>query len=263
MDSTERTFFAASPTGLIHQINLFRKPTDDLVRHKADSLGTSERIELDELEKQRLISVGSAVTSMAISMTGAFLIVGTAAGEVHVYDIASHQLIRKITSSVRGMQINDVQTMLKPPDLMGHANLRSPSALNENIPVRPISAFHRTKDPKARQAHETLIMPVPTSLPSLAPTMDVLAEDQVYFLQPQAATSANGTIVSARVADLERELAQVRLELNKAKGLNNALWESTVSAILADKSTNTSIPTSEGTPANGEEGRARKRGRNE
>ncbi len=191
MDSTERTFFAASPTGVIHQINLFRKPTDDLVRHKADSLGTSERIELDELEKQRLISVGyarfyscnllfhlisylvfrSAVTSMAISMTGAFLIVGTAAGEVHVYDIASHQLIRKITSSVRGMQINDVQTMLKPPDLMGHANLRSPSALNESIPVRPISAFHRTKDPKARQAHEALIMPVPTSLVSLADSL--------------------------------------------------------------------------------------------
>src|SRR5258708_13709733 len=104
MDSTERTFFAASPTGVIHQINLFRKPTDDLVRHKADSLGTSERIELDELEKQRLISVGyarfyscnllfhlisyllfrSALTSMAISMTVAFLMVGAPAREFHV-----------------------------------------------------------------------------------------------------------------------------------------------------------------------------------
>jgi len=196
-------------------------------------------------------------------MTGAFLIVGTAAGDVHVYDIASHQLIRKIASSVRGMRINDVQTMLKPPDLMGHANLRSPLALNENIPIRPISAFQRTKDPKARQAHEVLVMPVPNSLPSLVPTMEAWAEDQLDFVQPQTAASTNGTITSGRVADLERELAQVRLELNKAKGLNNALWESTVSAILAEKSKDTSIPTSEGNSANGDEGRRRKRGRNE
>ncbi|KAF8325836.1 uncharacterized protein EI90DRAFT_3291620, partial [Cantharellus anzutake] len=57
MDSTERVIFAASPNGDIHQINLFRKHTDELGHHKIDSLGTSERVELDELEKRRLISV--------------------------------------------------------------------------------------------------------------------------------------------------------------------------------------------------------------
>lgn len=68
MDATERVFFAASPDGQIHQVNLFRPRKDKVSqRDGAASMeavgggghGSAEMIALEEdAEKKRLISVG-------------------------------------------------------------------------------------------------------------------------------------------------------------------------------------------------------------
>lgn len=69
MDATERVFFAASPDGQIHQVNLFRPRKDKVSNHGGGSAsmeavggggqGSAEMIALEEdAEKKRLISVG-------------------------------------------------------------------------------------------------------------------------------------------------------------------------------------------------------------
>jgi pre-rRNA-processing protein IPI3 len=87
--------------------------------------------------------------------------VGTATGLIHIYDIASHQLLRTI-SAHKGMSISHLTTMLKPPDLVGHIslslNLGSSADAKDIIPMRPIVPFHRMKDSKAREAHEVAMM---------------------------------------------------------------------------------------------------------
>ena len=98
------------------------------------------------------------VTSMAISITSALLIVGTSTGHIQIYDIASQQLIHSIVAH-KDFSINDVRTMLKPRDLMGHASLGDPTSFKESNPIRSIAPFQRTRDPKTRENHEVLMMP--------------------------------------------------------------------------------------------------------
>jgi pre-rRNA-processing protein IPI3 len=66
MDATERVFFAASPNGQVHQVNLFRRRTDKFGQRNeipeavgGGGQGSAEMIALEEdAEKKRLISVG-------------------------------------------------------------------------------------------------------------------------------------------------------------------------------------------------------------
>lgn len=101
------------------------------------------------------------ITVLTISLTSSLLLVGTATGLIHIYDIASHQLLRTI-SAHKGMSISHLTTMLKPPDLVGHIslslNLGSSADAKDIIPMRPVVPFHRMKDSKAREAHEVAMM---------------------------------------------------------------------------------------------------------
>ena len=98
---------------------------------------------------------------MTISLTSSMLLAGTAAGLIHIYDIASHQLLRTLPSH-KGMSITHLSTMLRPPDLVGHISLTlSAGGANdakESIPVRHVAPFQRIRDVKAREAHEVSLM---------------------------------------------------------------------------------------------------------
>lgn len=98
---------------------------------------------------------------MTMSLSGSMLLAGTASGLIHTYDIASHQLLRTL-SSHKGMAITHVSTMLRPPDLIGHISLTLSSGATadgrESIPVRPVAPFQRIRDVKAREAHEVSLM---------------------------------------------------------------------------------------------------------
>lgn len=107
---------------------------------------------------------------MAISLNASTLVVGTENGLVNVYDIASHQLLKSI-SSHKGLAITHLVPMLRPPDLIGHTSV-SLSTTNvvakESLPPKPIVPFQRIRDPKAREAHEVLIiLPLPTQVRTL------------------------------------------------------------------------------------------------
>lgn len=167
-DITERLFFASSPDGSIYQVNLFRERE---VKNNAGPFieaiggaGASDVIHFDAdspTGRRRLIDIGQPVTALCISMNGSLLLVGTISGLIHVYDIASYQLLRTI-STHKGMLISFLATMLKPPDLVGHVslslNVASVADARDVMPVRPVAAFHRMKDVNARELHEVSMM---------------------------------------------------------------------------------------------------------
>ncbi|KAI0675497.1 WD40 repeat-like protein [Trametes maxima] len=247
-DPTERLFFAASADGSIHQVNLFRQREDKFSRAAMEAVGgagVSDVIRINDVDpkdaKKRLISVGEPVTTMTISLTGSMLLVGTASGLIHTYDIASHQLLRTL-SAHKGMSITHISTMLRPPDLIGHISLTLSSGTTgdagENIPVRPVAPFQRIRDAKAREAHDALLMLPHDSTPTgmfFSYSREELIRDHAFFVQPSTASpEATGISLQTRVSELESEVTRLREQLSKAKGINDTMWETVVQRIVAE-----------------------------
>ncbi len=184
-DVAERFFFAASSEGSIHQVNLFREKqsTFGFETEAVGGAGVTDIIHIEtetsrEEKKKQLISVGYAtpllgvyrtlelnairrqpVACIFISLSSSILVVGTSQGLIHLYDISSHQLLRSI-STHKGMSISHIQTMVKPPDLVGHVSLemKAGSEAKDVIPVKPVAPFQRIRDTKARDAHEVTVI---------------------------------------------------------------------------------------------------------
>lgn len=96
-DLTERYFFAGSPTGVVHRMDLFTKKALGIGLDAVGGLGSLDviRVGEDESVKNRIV-IGDAVTTLAISATGSMLLVGTSTGSIHVYDIPSSQRLRTV-----------------------------------------------------------------------------------------------------------------------------------------------------------------------
>ncbi|OSD03072.1 WD40 repeat-like protein [Trametes coccinea BRFM310] len=247
-DPTERLFFAASADGSIHQVNLFRQREDKYSRAAMEAVGgagVSDIIRINEIDpkdaKKRLISVGESVTTMAISLTGAMLLAGTTSGLIHVYDIASHQQLRTL-SSHKGMAITHLSTMLRPPDLVGHVSLTLSTGAagdaRDNIPVRPVTPFQRIRDAKARETHEVSLILPHNSTPVgtfFSYSREELIKDHAFFVQPSAVgPEAAGVSLQSRVSELEGEVTRLREQLGKAKGINDVMWETVVQRMVSE-----------------------------
>ncbi|RPD76575.1 WD40 repeat-like protein [Lentinus tigrinus ALCF2SS1-7] len=245
-DPTERLFFAASADGSIHQVNLFRQREGKFSHPTMEAVGgagVSDVIRINDTEpsasKKRLISVGEPVTTMAMSLTSSMLLAGTATGLIHVYDIASHQLLRTL-SSHKGMSITHLATMLRPPDLVGHISLTSVGTndAKENIPVRHVAPFQRIRDAKAREAHEvSLILPqVETTTSSVfSYSREEMIRDHAFFVKPAGAgPEATGVSLQSRVTELESEVTRLKEQLGKAKGINDVMWDTVVQRLVAE-----------------------------
>ncbi|KAF7971945.1 hypothetical protein HWV62_19401 [Athelia sp. TMB] len=281
-DSTERIFFAASPgpEGSIHQVNLFTRRPDHSAGGSIEAVGgagVADTIRVGDEDpktrRKRLISVGQPITSICISLTASNLLVGTSAGIIQVYDIPSHQLLRSISSyKDKGLSINHLATLLKPPDLIGHISLSLGSASGvETMPVKPILPFQRMKDAKSRDAHEvSLMLPIQSKTPSghfdlsYDPMSSEFLRDHAFFVQAPSTTAAgNAQSLQARVTSLESEVVHLREQLGKAKGVNDVMWETVVQKVIPlaqgkEKSQSTSI----NRPDDGDSERKKKRGRN-
>ncbi|KAG2070200.1 WD40 repeat-like protein [Suillus decipiens] len=253
-DITERLFFAASPDGSIYQVNLFRQRTEKHAGQTIEAVGgagVSDVIRVadeDSNSRKRLITVDQPITVLTISLTSSLLLVGTATGLIHIYDIASHQLLRTI-STHKGMSISHLTTMLKPPDLVGHVslslNLGSSADAKDIIPMRPVVPFHRMKDSKAREAHEVAMMlPVQDETPGGIPSAYDYPEaefqrDYAFFVQPNVIGTSEAS--SARVAKLEAEIENLKEQLGKAKGINDVMWETVVQKIMTQEKQTTTV----------------------
>ncbi|KIK32664.1 hypothetical protein CY34DRAFT_18882 [Suillus luteus UH-Slu-Lm8-n1] len=156
--SPDTYIFAASPDGSIYQVNLFRQRTEKHAGQMIEAIGSTGLIRVadeDSNSRKRLITVDQPITVLTISLTSSLLLVGTATGLIHIYDVASHQLLRTI-SAHKEMSISHLTTTLKPLDLVGHIslsfNLGSSAHAKDIIPMRPVAPPHRVKDSKAREA---------------------------------------------------------------------------------------------------------------
>jgi pre-rRNA-processing protein IPI3 len=193
------------------------------------------------------------------------LLAGTALGNVHVYDVPSHQLLRTINAHPGpGLAVTHLSTLLKPPDLVGHVRLDGDN--DGRIPVRPIMPFQRMREARPREAHEVTMMlphaqkvcsrllgvkkkyPVKRCIVCLffrqATTHDSvtaypreeLLRDWEFFVQPPRSGHAagheneNGALLTAarldgRTTELEDEVARLKTQLARAKGINDVMWE--------------------------------------
>ena len=67
-----------------------------------------------------------------------------------------------------------------------------------------------------------------------------LIRDHAFFVHTSATEGNNlsggliGVSLQSRVTELEGEIARLREQLGKAKGVNDAMWESVVQKILAE-----------------------------
>ena len=237
------------------------------------------------------------VTSLSLSLTGALLLAGTAAGNVHVYDVPSHQLLRTINAhSGPGLAVTFLTTLLKPPDLVGHVRLGGDKDCG--IPVRPVVPFQRMREARPREAHEvTMMLPHAqkvccTNLPrgkkknSDAQALVVLRQgtthesvtgysreellrDWEHFVQPRPlAENDGGTLPAAARPDartsseLEEEVARLKAQLARAKGINDVMWETLMQSVAAQGKEVMAAP--DQIPDSQEDttdGRERKRGR--
>ncbi|EUC59797.1 Pre-rRNA-processing protein ipi3, putative [Rhizoctonia solani AG-3 Rhs1AP] len=218
MDSAQRVIFAASATGHIHRINLF-KPDEDHRGMEAVTGNTSS--------SEPEIVIGQPITSLCISYTSTHLLVGTASGSILIYDLESHQLLRTIaTHKDKGLAVVYLRCMLKPID--------HDTKEKDPIPLRPVVPFQRMRDLKARATHQVMMM-IPPPLEESGTRevdSDELLAGQAYFLNSQSHSRRMGAGSNARVTELEEQVAQLRAALGQAKGINDSMWETMVHTLI-------------------------------
>ncbi|EJU03527.1 WD40 repeat-like protein [Dacryopinax primogenitus] len=236
VERTERTFFAASAEGEIFQMNLFRqRPGASGFRMEAvGGGGGAEAIRLGEGgDDIRKMKSEQPLRSLTISLTSAMLLAGTIDGSILIYDIPSHQLIRSLNVH-KGYTIDMVATLLRPPDLLGHAPLGFGNK-EEQIPILPIAAFQRVKDQRARERHDVPMMLLALDEVCILPSIsDQVQQHHSYFLSDLPSSAPDGSVASlqTRVSDLENEVAKLRGQLGRAKGVNDTMWETVVRSVL-------------------------------
>lgn len=185
------------------------------------------------------------ITRIALSMTGSQLIVGTSVGSIKLFDTASHQLLRSITSQVHtGGPITHLETMIQPADLIGHVSLSlvtvQASNISEKIPLRSVQPFQRMRDPKARAAHEVHIILKPQMTYTSCRKeedygLDELTRDQLSFISPHAGDEQSyASATSPKVQELESEIATLQMQLAEAKGINDMMWEAVAKKLVAE-----------------------------
>ncbi|KAF8661367.1 hypothetical protein AX16_001461 [Volvariella volvacea WC 439] len=239
-DVTERLFFGASADGSIFQVNFFKQRELGSNIRVAEAVGGGGLNEIlrvgDSTEQKRLIEVNEPIASLTISLTASHLVVGTALGFILIYDVPSHQLIRTI-STHKSFSITYIKTMLKPMELVGHFNSNSSIGKSDSkdfITLKPVVPFHKTKDIKAREAHEAHVL-LPPSIPldeyHEDEFMEELLRDHAVFMRPDG-TDGQSPPLQTRIDDLEAEVIHLKEQLQKAKGINDVMWDNVVQRLL-------------------------------
>ena len=128
--------------------------------------------------RQTYCASRSPISTLALSLTQSVLLAGTTDGDIRLYDIVSHQLLRAVSpvkDKSQGLAVTHIECMLKPPDLIGHLSLdlhvSGVTAQKDVMPTRPIAPFQKVRDEKTREAHEVPILLPNREEVSLFPSM--------------------------------------------------------------------------------------------
>jgi pre-rRNA-processing protein IPI3 len=88
-------------------------------------------------------------------------------------------------------------------------------------------------------------------------TAEALLRDHDFFVQPAASAGQDAVSLQSKVNELETEVARLREQLGKAKGVNDIMWETVVQKVVSHGKEKESDKQSTGA----EDERRRKRGR--
>ncbi|CAK5273820.1 unnamed protein product [Mycena citricolor] len=217
-DATERLFFAASKDGSIHQMNLFKQREDKSGAARVDAIGgagVTDIIRAGEedtrkAQKRRLILLGNPFyrsPSPDVDFTSGWDING-----------ADPHLRHPIAPTAA--QCIDAQRQFN--------NAAGTSSM---VPVRHVAPFQRMKDAKARETREvTMTLSTPAKDESVLYSPEALLRDHEFFVK---ATGGGDTVsLQSKVTELESEVARLREQLGKAKGINDAIWETVVHKVV-------------------------------
>lgn len=164
VDPAERAVYAAASgdRGVVYQCDLYSHGAG---KHTARALvGAGETLHMNvnpDDERLRSFTLGRpvSVTALALDLPGTQLLAGASDGGIAIFDVASHQLLRSLSTSTATTTgpVTFLATMLRPADLVGPASNTAKDALPA---IRPLTTFHRIRDKSARETHDIpLILP--------------------------------------------------------------------------------------------------------
>lgn len=200
--------------------------------------------------------------SMGLTLTSR-LLVGTPEAEVKIYDSNSLQLLKTIrtTQSPSPSPVTFLCALAKPPDLIGNAQL----SLNGNqgeeaISIRPVMPFGRARDVKGKGREVSIVLPYqpvrisrfkakPVSMTGITQNNGRISynpvEDYTVLSSQKNTSTADRDQKQhnseARIEQLTSEVEDLRRQLDKARSINDAMWENLVQATLV-KSKGSSLP---------------------
>jgi len=184
-----------------------------------------------------------------------------------VYDVPSHQLLRTINAHPgSGLAVTHLTTLLKPPDLVGHVQLGGDK--DGGTPVLPIVPFQRMREARPREAHEvTMMLPHARNNTHESVTTysrEELLRDWEFFVKSRPTATVESDALPAaprldgRVTELEDEVARLKSQLARAKGINDVMWDTLTAAQEKELAASDQVPDSHEDAA---DGRERKRGK--
>lgn len=200
--------------------------------------------------------------SMGLSLTSR-LLVGTPGAEVKIFDSNSLQLLKTIrtTQSPSPFPVTFLCALAKPPDLIGNAQL----SLNGNqgeeaTPVRPVMPFGRARDVKGKGREVSIVLPYQPVRISRFKAKPILItgivqnnrrivynpmEDYTVLSSQRNMSTTDRDQKQhnseARIEQLASEVEDLKRQLDKARSINDAMWENLVQATLV-KSKRSSPP---------------------
>ncbi|KAG9057857.1 Pre-rRNA-processing protein ipi3 [Serendipita sp. 407] len=235
-DHLERSFFAATSTdaGEVFVVRMYSEKKDNSPFY---ALATGSIGELHDVvtSTENVLNVGSRIITIALSLTSK-LLVGTQQGNILIYDTVSLQLLRTIqtSQSPAASPVTFLTTLLKPLDLLGHTQLSlSGKALEDSVPIRPVMPFGRARDVKGKGREVAIVLPKRTDPTNME--YDPF-EDHMYF-SSRATLTISQTPANEdpqdKILQLEAEVKQLRMNLDRAKTINDAMWENVLQSVVA------------------------------
>ncbi len=207
------------------------------------------------------ISLGVSITSIALSISQSHLLTGTSTGDIHLHSLPSHTLLRTIATH-SGTPVTHLSTLIRPADLVGHINfaslIGSGSGTNgnksEEWPIMECRPFERMRvGRKERDEQEIGILLGGIDgefeeMDGLDTSVYLEEEDVVGF---GGAAGYSGGIrglggsnqeAAARTEDkvnaLEAEVAKLKSQLQRAKEINDTMWNGVIDKALRDSERN-------------------------
>lgn len=221
VDPAERFVYVGSKQGHVYLIPLYSQSSQTGQIEAVSGHGPSAP---PVAIQAACIDVEAPITQLALSFSASQLLIGTSAGDIHVYALPSHQQVRSIPA--HGGPVSYLATMIAPPDLVGKAGRM------ENWPIMEIKNLERMRVAKsARESQEVSILVKPDSRDRLSAFRGASTAESSSTIE-----ALGGAESEADASKLHEEIRRLRGALDKAVEINQKMWNGMVDLKLGTSS---------------------------